>query len=130
MILALDTSILIDLERGNTATIVKLRQLSQEHQSPACIPFMVYVEFYWGLLNRNAKNKNQALEFLQKFPLLHTSQKTAETLAELRKSLEQKGIQLAYSDLFIASQIKEHKLLFITKDKDFTQITDIEKIIL
>ena len=130
MILALDSSILIDLEQNNKETVYKLQKIVEKHQSPACIPFIAYFELYYGTIDRIDKNKEKALHFLQKFPLLQPTQKTARILAEMKKKYDTEGISFSLADIFIASQVKEHGLLLITKDKAFSHITDIEKIIL
>ncbi|MSR86480.1 type II toxin-antitoxin system VapC family toxin [Candidatus Woesearchaeota archaeon] len=130
MILALDSSILIDLEQNNKETVHRLQQIVEKHQSPACIPFIVYFELYYGTIDRIDKNKEKALHFLQKFPLLQPTQKTAKILAEMKKKYETEGTPFSLADIFIASQVKEHGLLLITKDKAFLKIKDIEKIIL
>lgn len=129
MILALDSSILIDLENGNKETIQKLRKLAEKHQNPACISFMSYFELYYGILNKIEKNKEKAYALLQKFPVLHTTEKTAKILAEMKREYEKKGVHFSLADLFIASQIKEHGLLLVTKDRHFEAIEDIQKII-
>lgn len=129
MILTLDTSILINLEQANHQTIEKLKKLSAIHHAPAHLTFISYFEFYYGIMNRSPKNIQIAYEFLQKFPVLQPTKRTAEILAKLRKDHEKKGQTLPLADLLIASQVQEHNLLLVTKDKDFQIFEGIQKVI-
>src|SRR3989338_1088516 len=99
MILTLDTSILIDLEEANLETIEKLKQLSRTHPSPAHLTFISYFEFYFGITERSPKNFQKAYDFLQKFPILQPTKRTAEILAKIRKEYEKKGQPLPLADL-------------------------------
>lgn len=129
MILALDTSIIIELENGNKETIEKILEIKKIHQSICYIPFVCYFEVYVGILKKIEKNQKQAYTFLQTFPLLQPTKKTAEILAEMKKKYEEQGKTLSLTDLLIASQIQEHNFLLITKDKDFEHVEEIKKII-
>lgn len=129
MIITLDTSILIDLEQAIPETIEKLKKLSSIHHAPAHITFISYFEFYFGIMNRSPKNIQKAYEFLQKFPVLQPTKRTAEILAKLRKDHEKKGQTLPLADLLIASQVQEHNLLLVTRDKDFQIFENIQKVI-
>jgi len=130
MILTLDTSILIDLEEAVPQTIETLKKLCSVHSSPACLTFIPYFEFYFGIIERSPKNYQKAYEFLQKFPVLQPTKRTAELLGTLRKQHEIKGQTLPLADLLIASQVQEHNLLLVTKDKDFQIFLNVQKIIL
>ena len=130
MILTFDTSILIDLEEAIPATIESLKKLSSIHQVAACLTFIPYFEFYFGITGRSPKNYQKAYEFLQKFSFLQPTKRTAEILAKIRKDHEKKGQTLPLADLLIVSQVQEHNLLLVTKDKDFQMFDAIQKIIL
>ena len=130
MIIALDTSILIDVELGDSETIAKLKEITAIHTDPAYIPFISYMEFYYGISERGPARFEKAYSFLQKFPFLTPTKRTAEIQGELRKKYHEKGIILSLADLLIASQVKEHNFILITKDKDFLQIEEIKKIII
>ena len=129
MILALDSSILIELQNGNKDVIKKIQELKEVHQSISYIPFIVYFEVYGGILKKLERNQQEAYKFLQLFPLLQPTKKTAEILAELKKKYDELGEALPLADLMIASQVKEHNLLLVTKDTDFNKIQEIKKII-
>jgi len=130
MILTLDSSILIDLEKGIQQTKEKIRKLAIIHPDPAPISFMAYVELYTGMLEKKPKKFEKASMFLQQFPFLPLTKRTAEIMATFKKKYDERGISLSLADVLIASQVKEHNLLLVTKDKDFGKVEEINKIII
>ena len=130
MTLLLDTSILIDVQRKENKVIQKLTELKKTHPQPACISFINYFEFYSGLIEKNIKNRQILMDFINKFNCLKASSITAQVLAELKNKYEKKGIVMGIADLIVASHAKEYNLVLITKDKAFEKIEDINKIIL
>ncbi|MBI2564411.1 type II toxin-antitoxin system VapC family toxin [Candidatus Woesearchaeota archaeon] len=130
MILVLDTSILIELERKNISVIEKLRKYVELYPSPAQITFMNYFEFYHGLQNKNIKNKEKVLSFINKFNILKLTKETAKFLSDLKTKYDNQGISISLADLIIASQVIENNLILITLDKDFEKIKELKKIIL
>lgn len=130
MMIALDTSIIIDLEKGKKETIERIREISSLHKSQGYIPFMSYLEFYYGIIGREVEKFEKAYLYLNKYPLLQNSKKTAEICAQIRKKYEKKGLTFSLSDLLIAAQVFENNLLLVTKDKDFERIDDVQKIII
>ncbi len=128
MTLIFDSSILIDLEKGKKETISSLKELALRYPAPVFISFVSYFEFYFGILRRSPNNFNLAYGFLQKFPLLLPTKKTAEILGELRKKYNAQGKILPLADYLIASQAKEHNLTLVTRDKDFGMFEEIKVI--
>ncbi len=92
---------------------------------PATIGFIAYFEFLLGLKDKSVKNKEKSKEFIERFNVLQTTRNTADKLVELKQKYE-----LPLADLFIASQVMENNGVLVTKDKDFEQIKEINKIIL
>lgn len=130
MNLVFDTSILIDLERRNKLIIDKIRRYVDIYPSPAHITFMTYFEFYHGLKNKNIKNKERAISFLNKFNVLKTTKKTAEILSDIKYECDMGGNALPLADLLIASQVIEHGFILVTLDTDFEKIRKLNKIVL
>ena len=130
MTLALDTSVLIELERRNPIVINKLKDLSKSHALPPCLPFMSYYEFLRGLKLKKSKDYDKKLEFLNKFNILITSKKTAEILSDLRIKYDKLGATLPLADFLIASQVIENDMTLVTRDRDFERIENLNKIIL
>src|SRR3989338_1841431 len=109
MILVLDTSVIIDMERNNSDTINKIKNLIKLHPSEAKITFITYYEFLKGVEKRKIKNKEKAIEFINKFGLLDINKRTAEILAELKIKYDRLGIEFSLADLLIAAQTIENQ---------------------
>src|SRR3989344_9169215 len=124
MNLILDTSILIELEKGDREVISKLDELRKIYPAPAKISFITYFEFLFGLKNKSIKNKDKLMEFLNKFSMIATNKSTAAFLVDLKGKYE-----LPLADLFIAAQVLESKGVLFSKDKDFEMIKEMERII-
>lgn len=125
MTLLLDTSILIDLERGDKKTQERLHELSKIHPHPAMLSFMTYVEFLVGIEGLPLTKKASLKEFLMEFPVLHTTNQTAIILSTIKHKCNKQGLQKSLTDLFIASQAIENKLTLATKDRDFKGIPSL-----
>ncbi len=125
MNLILDTSIIIDIERGNKELILELDKLKAIYPAPPRISFISYFEFLYGLKRKAIKNKEKSREFLELFDVIQTTNTTAEHLVLLKDKYK-----LPLSDLLIASQAIETNGILITKDKDFENIEEIRKVIL
>ena len=123
MYLIFDTSILIDLERENKKTIHLISEIKKSYLIPPKITFITYCEFLHGIRKRSPGNKAQAEAYLELFEMIPTTKKTAKTLSQLKNKYT-----LDLADLLIASQVLESNAILVTKDKDFEQITEIEKI--
>ena len=130
MTLLLDTSILIEIQRKDKEIIQKLDELTKIHFQPASISFINYFEFYFGLFDKSIRNRQNMMEFINKFNCLKASITTAQILAELKNKYEKKGIMIGLSDLIIASHAKENNLTLLTQDKIFEKIEDINKIVI
>ncbi len=130
MIIALDTTILIELERRNRSITEKLKELAVQYPEPAHITFISYFEFLRGLTDKKPKNKEKALAFLNEFNLLLPTKKTAFILSELKAKYDRKGFSVPLADMLIAAQVIENNLLLVTKDNDFDKIEEMKKIVL
>lgn len=124
MNLIFDTSVLIELEKGNKEVIEKIGTLSKSYPAPAKISFISYFEFLSGLINKSQKNREEFTTFVNKFNVIQTSKKTAEILVKLKQNYE-----LPLADLIIAAHTLEMDGILVTKDKDFGMIKEIEKVI-
>ncbi|MEK6934106.1 MAG: type II toxin-antitoxin system VapC family toxin [Nanoarchaeota archaeon] len=125
MYLIFDTSILIELERGNREIIAKINEIRKIYPTPAKISFISYFEFLYGLKEKSEKNKEKALAFIEKFSILQTTKITTHNLVALKAKYE-----FPLADLLIAAQTMEESAILLTKDKDFEDIEEIDKIIL
>lgn len=125
-----DTSILIDIRRGNKTTLDALNTLSINADLPPCITTLTYGEFYFGTLTDPPSEHQKGIEFLAKFPLVTLTRSSAKIWAELRKKHLSLGKPLSAIDLFIASIAIEQGRCLITKDKDFSAIDNLHRIII
>lgn len=125
MNIILDTSILIELERGNKEVISGVDELRKLYPAPAKISFINYFEFLYGLKDKSIKNKEKSKSFVELFEVIQTTKKTANNLVNLKQKYE-----LPLADLLIASQTLETNGLLVTKDKDFERIDEIDKVII
>lgn len=123
--LILDTSILVDIERKDKKTLEVLRELRERFPSTLKISFMTLFEFLYGLRYKSQQNRVKYELMLENFEVIHTTSKTAKFLALLKEKYE-----LPLADLFIASQVMESGGILITKDQDFNDISEIDKIII
>src|SRR3989338_6029947 len=125
MCLIFDTSVLIDIERENKQTLAKIAELRTRYPIPPKIAFISYYEFIHGIRKRNPQNKAKAEDFIRLFEIVNTTEETAKRLSQLKEKHE-----LALADLLIAAQVWEKQAILVTKDTDFKQINEIDKIIL
>lgn len=130
MSLAIDTSILIPLEKGDKTITQRMVDLRKTYPSPPSITFINYFEFLCGIQERNPKNKSEALSFIELFSLLNTTKNTAIILSGLKAKYDKIGKSFSLSDLLIASQAIENNMTLVTKDKQFEEITELQKIML
>ena len=130
MTFLLDTSILIGIQRRDKEIIRKIEELKKLHFQPASISFINYFEFYYGLIDKNIKNREIMLDFINKFNCLKASAITAEILTELKHKYERKGIVIGLADLIVATHAKENGMVLVTQDKIFEKIDEISKIVI
>ncbi|MBS3137878.1 PIN domain-containing protein [Candidatus Woesearchaeota archaeon] len=130
MSLVFDTSILIELDKKNKSIESELKEYIKSYPTPAQIVFISYFEFYYGLHERNLANKMNSLSFINKFSIITITKNTAHILADIKRTLQKKGLVIPLADLLIAAQVMEHNLILVTKDKDFGKIENLKKIII
>ena len=130
MTLALDTNILIGVEKRGKYIIESLENIAKKDPTPACITFINYFEFIQGLKLKSQKNREKSINFIEEFQCLQTTKRTAIILDELKSKYEKMGKIFTLSDLLIASQAIENNLTLVTTDKQFEEIEELKKIIL
>ena len=115
MILVLDTSILIDIDRGNESTIFQLNALIDEFSNtePA-ISWVSFFEFYYGTF-QSEEGGGKSLEFLNKFSFLGMDKEATKIFTKFKKE----KTNVKDFDLLIASVTIANNAILITKDSDF-----------
>ncbi len=130
MNLILDTSILIEIERGNKELLTQLKKLKEDYPNSPRITFVSEFEFLLGINEKSIKNKEKAIRFLKTLSSLQTTKSTATLLANLKLTYQKKGMLLPLADLLIAALVIENNSTLLTKDKDFEPIEELKKILL
>lgn len=130
MTLLLDSSILFELEKDNKKVIDALEQITKQHKGRLYISFISTVEFLLGYEALSFDKKTKAKEFIWRFDTLQTTNATAILLSALKYKYDRLGKQKSLADLFIASQAVEHDLTLVTRDKDFSDITEVKKVVI
>lgn len=128
MTLVLDSSVIFPLEKSDKVVREKLRDVEQKYVGPPSITFITYFEFLFGITDRNFKNREKAVAFIDKFDILPVTKRTAKILSDLKYTYEKSGISLSLSDMMIASQVIEKGMILVTCDKDFAKINEVKTI--
>ena len=122
----IDTSVLIEIEKGNKEAIASLASLGLEGE--ACITSPTFSEFYFGLLKLPTDKLDVEKHRLDKYNLLNTTAKSSIVFAELKNQIRKKGTIIPTFDLFIASIAVSNDLPFITFDGHFNNIPNLKLI--
>lgn len=127
--LLLDTSVLIDVERGHKPTIERLGALRQEHPGKVAIAFATLAEFVHGALGRG-KRIERVLEELESYEVLEADAAVAIRWALLNHEMRRAGFVLTQFDLLIAAIAYESGALLVTRDKAFANIPGVDLLVL
>ncbi|TAL51871.1 MAG: PIN domain-containing protein [Nanoarchaeota archaeon] len=128
MDIALDTSIIVEIERENQHCINLLNRCLDEKSRPI-VPFFSYFEFMEGMGGRPTNRKAQAINFLKSMRFIPPSKKTARFSLDLKRKYEADGEVFSLPDLINAGQAIEHNLAFMTSDKQFLKIKELKTIL-
>ncbi len=119
--LIFDTSVVIDIERKDEETLLRLKEIKEKYQSPGFLSFISYFELMEGLKKQGLED-SKAREFIETFNVLKASKKTALELADLKIESERQGNKVPLADLLIAAQARENDFVVVTKDNHFKKI--------
>src|SRR3970040_3063054 len=98
MSVILDTSILIELQRGDQTVRREIQSLSRRFPATPSITFLNVFEYLVGI-RRLTKRKAEAIKLLENFEVINTRAKTAEVMASLRSKYDKLGVVVSLSDL-------------------------------
>jgi tRNA(fMet)-specific endonuclease VapC len=120
--LLLDTSIIIDLFKGDTKIIAFLEQGQSLYTAAA-----VLGELYLGAYrSANEQKKVQEIkEFLLNCKVLQADPITAERYAFVKTALLKKGKPIPENDIWIAATALQHGLPLYTNDRHFSEVEGI-----
>jgi len=86
MIYALDTSVVVDAERGDDDVKHLIDRLQLASEGELCIAAPAYSEVYLGYLRKKPRNKHTIQSKLDTMTLLNTSKESSIILAQLEHS--------------------------------------------
>ena len=125
-----DTSIIIDIRRGNSSLGKYLKQNLDLSGAKPHITLMTFSEYYFGAIPAGERGKSDCIEFLNIFDHLSISKNAAILFAELTYNYKKKGISFGTMDLLNASIAVDQNMIFVTRDKIFEEIRELKKIII
>jgi tRNA(fMet)-specific endonuclease VapC len=119
----LDTNIVIGIFQGDTAIQNHLRSAGE-----VLIPSIALGELYYGALKSERHNENIKIirEFSSGFPVLSCDSITALFYGEIKEELKNKGKPIPENDIWIAAVAKQHSLILASRDKHFSDISNLK----
>ena len=122
----LDTSVIVNILRGDTETIDFLSSLEDD----IFIPVIAIGELLYGANKSTRVKENTKLvdDLLEDFEILPVDDKTAEVYARIKAWLERAGYQLPENDLWIAATAMKYGLKLATFDSHFKYINNLDTV--
>jgi len=115
----LDTTVVIDIDRGGSEVLSKARKL--DRTGTHAISVVTQYEFYWGIFRRYQKGSKKYEEAMDKaemmfsrFYLLPVTPEIAIKAAEIGTYLISQGKEVDIMDTYIASTAILHRLTLVT----------------
>lgn len=120
--LLLDTNIIIGFFANNESVVAKISEAKAIY-----VPSIVIGELYFGAEQSRLRLANlHRVEILAKSCIvLACDVKTAKYYGKLKAQLKAKGTPIPENDIWIASLALQHKLLLVTRDRHFKNISGI-----
>ncbi|WP_331059031.1 type II toxin-antitoxin system VapC family toxin [Hymenobacter sp.] len=121
--IALDTNVAVDLLNGKPGIVELLRQFDIIY-----LPVTVSGELLFGAKNsaNRLRNESRYQAFIESCILLDTNALVAETYAEIRLSLKQKGRPIPENDIWIGALCVVHEVPLLSHDRHFEYIEGLE----
>jgi predicted nucleic acid-binding protein len=128
----LDTTVVIDIDRGGSEVLYKARKL--DRTGTHALSVVTQYEFYWGIFRRYQKGSKKYEEAMDKvemmfsrFHLLPVTPDIAIKAAEIGTYLISIGREVDIMDTYIASTAILHRLALVTANKaHFEEIDDLK----
>lgn len=115
----LDTTVVIDIDRGGFEVLNKVRKLDRE--GTHAISAVTQYEFYWGIFRRYEKGSAKYEEAMAKaemlfsrFHVLPVTSEIAIKAAEIGTYLVSQGKEVDMMDTYIAATAMLHRLTLVT----------------
>ena len=126
----LDTTILIDMARGNDFVSRSIKSKLPLSQATPFITLLTYAEYYYGFVSGAPEEKGRCVSFLQSFDRLSLTEGSAAIFAELSYKYKKSGIAFSTMDMLNAAIAIEENMTLVTSDRFFEKINELKKIIL
>lgn len=130
MRLILDTNIYSDYAEGNPAVVDIMAESAKE----ICFPIIVLGELYYGFRKSNRKKLNELKieQFIKIFrvEIIMVDENVARKYALIYEYLEKRGRKIPINDVWIAACCMADGGTLLTRDRHFSHVDQIEKIIL
>ena len=129
MRLILDTNVYSDYAWGNPDAVDIIASKARE----ICFPAIVLGELYYGFRNSSRKilNEQKIEQFINLFhvEIIAVDENVSRKYALIYEYLEKKGCKIPINDVWIASCCMADGGTLLTRDKHFSHIEQIEKIV-
>lgn len=115
----LDTNAVSALLAGNPALADRLDDATRHH-----LPAIVIGEYRYGLMrSRHRRNLSLLLNSLiRESIVLQVDEKTAQTYAEVRDELRERGRPIPENDVWIAALARQHDEPIVSRDRHFEAV--------
>lgn len=119
----IDTSLLIDINRGNVKVLSVLKNKAL-HAGEPFITSLNFIEYYFGELGKG--REVEVLKFLDSFKHLTLTRNSAKLYAELSRKYLKQGKTISAFDLLIAAIAIDNNMTLLTGDSDFEKINELK----
>jgi tRNA(fMet)-specific endonuclease VapC len=119
-----DSTFLIDLSLGHAGALGKARDLESRHERIG-IPAIVLTEFLVGAYARGGGQLPKAIELVSQFEFCDVTESIALDAARLGGECFRRGNPASNLDLLIASTVRHHRAVLLTRDEDFARIPGV-----
>lgn len=110
----LDTSVIIEIARGNNKVLEKVLSLDKNFYVTSITIFEIFV----------GRPSKEELLWINSLPVLPFNSESARTAAYIFKKLKEKRRSIKFKDLFIGGVALTNGYRLITLDKDFEILRD------
>ena len=87
----------------------------------------MYFGAYASSIQHSRKKRLKEISyFLEQYPIVEVSEKTADHYGQIKSQLKQLGKPIPENDIWIVALSKEYNLPIVSRDKHFTYIPDLE----
>ena len=122
MRVVLDSSFLIDLERGLPSARSLLDELDSTHEQPSIPAPVLYEVLSLAGKKRGTAAARRLLSVLGRLPLLPLDGPAARRAAEILVELVALGEEKPHVDVLIAGIVLESQGILVTRDQDFLEM--------